>query len=78
MGIHDHRSAREDLAQADRDIAEGAKRMADHCLLIEWMVTAGQDTTEAKKLLQSYERTLAQWRRDRDLLRYKIECLESG
>ena len=44
------------LAEADRDIAEGEKRLAAQILLIEQLRASGQDTKLAEKLLETYRR----------------------
>jgi phage-related minor tail protein len=59
---------REDLAQADRHIAEGERRSAEQQRLIEQIAEAGQSTAEAKRLLWNFEETLDQFRVHRQLI----------
>jgi hypothetical protein len=59
---------REHLAKANRDIAEGERRVAEQIILIQQMTERGQDTTQAQQLLQNYEETLEQWYIHRQLI----------
>jgi hypothetical protein len=56
------------LAKADRDIAEGERRVAEQIILIEQMRKDGHDTTLAKELLRNLEQTLEQWYAHRQLI----------
>ncbi len=59
---------REHLAKANRDIAEGERRVAEQIILIQRMTKRGQDTTQAERLLQNFEEALEQWRIHRQLI----------
>jgi hypothetical protein len=56
------------LAKADRDIAEGERRVAEQIILIEQMRKDGHDTTLAKEFLRNLEQTLEQWYAHRQLI----------
>jgi hypothetical protein len=71
----DKQKAFEDLAKAERDIAEREKRVAAQIAIIARMTEKGQDTTEAKKLLQDLEKTLEQFRTHRQLI---VDALARG
>jgi ferritin-like protein len=66
----DKQKAFEDLAKA-----EGEKRVAAQIAIIARMTEKGQDTTEAKKLLQDLEKTLEQFRTHRQLI---VDALARG
>ena len=57
---------REHLAKAERDIAEGERRVTRQMLLIEKMRQDGHNTAEAEKLLLALEDTLAEWQAHRE------------
>jgi hypothetical protein len=57
---------REHLAKAERDIAEGERRITRQMLLIERMGREGHDTAEAEKLLLTLRETLAEWQAHRE------------
>ncbi|MER2265271.1 hypothetical protein [Methylobacterium oxalidis] len=52
---------REDLALADRHIAEGERRISDQIALVAILVEGGHDTTQAERLLRTFEDTLDVW-----------------
>ena len=67
---------RQHLDRADADIAAGEGRVTEQIALIERLAVQGQNTTEAQKLLQSYQETLETWREHRQLIVEEIERLE--
>lgn len=67
---------REHLAKADRDIAAGERRIADHMLLIERLRDAGHETAGAEDLLVTLRQSLAVWRDHRVEILRRIEHLE--
>ncbi len=71
----DMHKEREDLAKADRDIAEGEKRVAEQIILIHRMAETGQDTALAEEFLRRLEQTLEQWHVHRRLI---LEALARG
>jgi hypothetical protein len=56
------------LAQADRQLAEGNRRVAEQIALIEHMTEKSQDTTEARKLLRNFEQILGHFHVHRQLI----------
>jgi len=56
---------REHLILADQHLAAGKRRIVKQFILIDALARRGQDTTEASKLLQNFEDTLAIWRAHR-------------
>jgi hypothetical protein len=56
---------RSDLAKAERDIAEGAERVARQAKLVEELRRDGHGVSEAERLLKSMRATLALWRAHR-------------
>lgn len=64
---------REHLAKAERDIAEGERRITRQMLLIERMHQEGHDTTEAERLLLSLRETLAEWQAHREKILQELE-----
>jgi hypothetical protein len=66
---------REHLAKAERDIAEGERRITRQMLLIERMGREGHDTAEAEKLLLTLRETLAEWRAHREEILRELERL---
>ncbi|WP_114948706.1 hypothetical protein [Microvirga calopogonii] len=59
---------REHLAKADRDIADGERRVAQQIILIEQMRKDGQNTALAEEFLRNLEQTLEQWHAHRRLI----------
>ncbi|WP_114946763.1 hypothetical protein [Microvirga calopogonii] len=59
---------REHLAKADRDIADGERRVAEQIILIEQMRKDGHDTALAEEFLRNLEQTLEQWHAHRRLI----------
>jgi hypothetical protein len=59
---------REQLALADRHIAEGEARLARQRRLVEQMAEQGQDTAEAKRMLRDFEAVLEQFHVHRRLI----------
>ncbi|QRM34148.1 hypothetical protein [Microvirga sp. VF16] len=68
----DRQQEREHLILADQHLAAGKRRIAKQIILIQNMTQRGQDTTEAKKLLQNFEDTLEIWYVHRGLIRDAI------
>ncbi|WP_336490263.1 hypothetical protein [Methylobacterium nigriterrae] len=66
--IADPEREREHLAQADRHIAAGRRRVTDQVALIARLAQDGHDTTEARRLLMMLEETLDEWRVHRQLI----------
>jgi len=64
---------RKHLAKAERDIADGERRITRQMLLIEKMRQEGHDTNEADRLLLTLEDTLAEWRAHRDEILRNLE-----
>ena len=64
---------REHLAKAERDIAEGERRITKQALLIEKLREDGHDVTEAEKLLQTLQDTLTEWEAHRDEILRELE-----
>ena len=61
------RSAEQEaLARAERDIADGERRVTDQIVLIEALRRDGHDVSEAEKLLQTFLETLVAWHGHRD------------
>jgi hypothetical protein len=60
---------REDLAQAEAQVALGAKHIAEQWRLISELQSNGQDTTAARAVLTDLERAQALHIADRDHLR---------
>jgi|SRR5215211_8883162 hypothetical protein len=58
----------EHLAQADRHLLEGERRIADQIILIEELTAKGHDTTGAEELLRNFEQTRETWRVHRELI----------
>ena len=70
---------KEHLAKADRDIAEGEKRIARQTALIEHKRTAGiPGLAEAEALLGTLEDTMRIWRSHRATILRTIEEIETG
>ncbi|WP_414473117.1 hypothetical protein [Microvirga sp. M2] len=59
---------REHLARAERDIAEGERRVTRQTLLVEELRRDGRDTGEAERHLLILQETLASWYSHRDLI----------
>jgi aspartate aminotransferase-like enzyme len=69
---------REELAKAERDIAEGERLVAEQVLRIGWMARRGHDTREAETLLRNYEQPLEQLRRHQQLILDEIRRQEGS
>lgn len=72
---------REHLAKAERDIAEGERRITGQMLLIEKMRRDGHNTTEAETFLLALQQTLAEWQVHREEILRELErhnVLRSG
>ncbi|WP_201833803.1 hypothetical protein [Microvirga zambiensis] len=72
---------REHLAKAERDIAEGERRVTRQMILIEKLRHDGHDTVEAEHLLLTLETTLAEWQAHREEILRDLErhsALRSG
>ncbi|WP_336492134.1 hypothetical protein [Methylobacterium nigriterrae] len=63
--MHDVQQERERLAEADRHIAEGRRRVTDQVALIARLAQDGHNTAEARHLLVTLEETLEEWREHR-------------
>lgn len=55
----------QDLAQADRDIAEGEQRVDRQVKIVEELRRDRHNVTEAEKLLKSMRAALDEWREHR-------------
>ena len=75
IAMVDKQKEREDLAKADRDIADGERRVAAQIILIQQMTEKGQDTALAEQFLRNLEQTLEQWHVHRRLI---LEALVQG
>ena len=71
----DMQQEREHLAKANRDIADGERRVAEQIILIQQMTEKGQDTALAEEFLRNLEQTLEQWHVHRRLI---LEALARG
>jgi hypothetical protein len=71
----DRQQEREHLILADQHFAAGSRRIAEQIILIQTMTQRGQDTTEARKLLQNFEDTLEIWHAHRELI---LDALARG
>ena len=71
----DMQQEREHLAKANRDIADGERRVAEQIILIQQMTEKGQDTALAEEFLRKLEQTLEQWHVHRRLI---LEALARG
>ena len=71
----DMQQEREHLAKANRDIADGERRVAEQIILIQQMTEKGQDTALAEECLRNLEQTLEQWHVHRRLI---LEALARG
>jgi hypothetical protein len=60
------------LAKADRDIAEGQRRIAEQKALIASMIGQGLETSLAEELLRTLEQTLYEWKIHQQLIREAI------
>jgi hypothetical protein len=69
---------REHLAQADRDIDAGERRIAAQRLLLARLRRDGHETGEAERLLLNFEQTLAMWKAHRDAILREIARLEEA
>ena len=66
------------LVKADRDIAEGGRRVSAQVLLIERLRVGGHSTGDAENLLQTLRQTLQAWQNHRDLILQAIARLEAA
>ena len=66
---------REQLALADRHIAEAKERIAEQRRLIEQMAENGQDTAQAERMLRDFEAVLEQFYVHRQLI---LDALARG
>ena len=64
---------REHLGKAERDIAEGERRITRQMVLIERLRQDGHDTAEAEKLLLTLRETLAEWQTHREEILRELE-----
>ena len=64
---------REHLGKAERDIAEGERRITRQMVLIERLKQEGHDTAEAEKLLLTLRETLAEWQTHREEILRELE-----
>lgn len=64
------------LAKAERDVADGERRVTAQMLLVERLRGAGQDAHEAERLLLNLGQTLQAWRDHRELILREIARLE--
>lgn len=70
---------KEHLAKADRDIAEGERRVAQQAELIEHMRDKGvHGVPEAEGLLRTLRETLQAWRSHRENILKTIARIERG
>ena len=71
---------KETLAKADRDVAEGERRVAQQAELIEHMRSRGSphDVTAAEGLLRTLQETLQSWRDHRATIIRTIADMEAG
>lgn len=69
----DTETERRHLAEAERDIAEGERRITNQLCLIEQMRRDGHDVTEAEKLLDLLRKTLEAWYGHRDAILQNLE-----
>lgn len=76
MNMPELEAERGHLAKADRDIADGERRITAQLLLIEELRTGGHDTNEAERLLLALRQTLEGWWEHRTLIVQAIARLE--
>ncbi|MBV8577293.1 MAG: hypothetical protein JOZ58_19910 [Acetobacteraceae bacterium] len=63
------------LAKANRDIAEGEKRIIAQIHRLECLRHDGHETDQAELLLVNLQQTLAVWKTHRDLIVQEIKQL---
>ena len=66
----------QDLAKADRDIAEGERRLTEQIALIRLMTERGESTLEAEKIRRNFEETLEVFRSHRRLIAETLARIE--
>lgn len=69
---------RQHLVKANRDIAEGEKRILAQTQFIERLRRKGQETDQAELLLLNLQQTLAVWQAHREQIRETIAQLEQA
>ncbi|WP_336490004.1 hypothetical protein [Methylobacterium nigriterrae] len=74
----DLQQERERLAQADRHIAEGRRRVTNQVVLIARLAQDRHDTAEARRLLVTLEETLDEWYEDRQIILSTIARLTAA
>ncbi|HYZ23055.1 MAG TPA: hypothetical protein VE690_12965 [Rhodopila sp.] len=67
---------RQHLVKANRDIAEGEKRILAQAQFIERLRRKGLETDQAERLLFNLQQTLAIWQAHREQIRQTITQLE--
>ncbi|MGI4975519.1 MAG: hypothetical protein ACRYG6_01120 [Janthinobacterium lividum] len=67
---------REHLAKADRDLADGERRISAQVLMIEQLRATGHGTDAAERLLLTLQETLEAWLGHRVLIVEAIARLE--
>ena len=72
----DLQQEREHLAEADRHIAEGRRRVADQVALIARLAQDGHDTTQARRLLLTLEASLEGRHEHRQIILCNIARLD--
>lgn len=65
------------LTHADRDLREGAERLARQERLTLRLEAAGHDVADAVRLTRILRETLAEWQLHRSLIVQRIEMLEN-
>ncbi len=66
----------EHLAKAERDIADGERRVTAQMLVVERLRGAGHDARESERLLLNLQQTLGAWRDHREVILRAIARLE--
>lgn len=70
---------KQNLAKADRDIAEGERRIAEQTVLLNKMSKSGMgDLSSAQQLLTSLKQTLQTWKDHRAIILETIAAIEGG
>lgn len=65
------------LAKAERDVADGARRVVRQAEVVGRLRAAGQDAAAAEALLRTFRGTLAAWTEHRDEIRRTIARLKA-
>jgi hypothetical protein len=68
---------RNELVRANRDIAEGERRITEQQDLLTRMHNAGHDTRQGERLLTTLQATLLEWQAHRELILQAIARLEA-